>query len=92
VYGLKLDYKSLPHFHFINVSYLFGRELTQCISGKDLQDIISQDLGPFPKAPPRKQSKRGRNPGRCMVASDTPENYALQSKEIIKEAKTLLLY
>ncbi|XP_039300200.1 uncharacterized protein LOC120355656 [Nilaparvata lugens] len=40
----------------------------------DLQVITPEDIRPLPKGKIRVESNRGRKNGRCMIATDTPEN------------------
>lgn len=47
-------------------------------------EVSFEDIRPYPKAPPRKVSNRGRKPGRTMIATDTPEKNLLLEKQMKK--------
>ncbi|KAF2899922.1 hypothetical protein ILUMI_06261, partial [Ignelater luminosus] len=51
--------------------------------------VTPEAIEPFPKAPARKEeNKRGRKRGRCMIATDSPENLLLEEKKkTVKENK-----
>lgn len=63
--------------------------VTPCSSKQAQRTFISPEIiQPFPKAPARKgNSNRGRKPGRCMIATDTPEKILLEEKIKQKEDK-----
>lgn len=61
---------------------------------KDLilpQIISPEDIAPFPKAQPRKSQKgRGRERGRTLIITNTPEKDALLAKMLQREKKSVL--
>lgn len=64
--------------------------------GYDNTKIVSpEEIQPYPKAPPRKTSKRGRKPGRTLIPTDTPEKEQIRiekgkkvKKQRVEEKKT----
>lgn len=52
---------------------------------EDTVMISPQELRPFPKAPPRKETKRGRKRGKTMVATSTPELKRMREEKMYKE-------
>lgn len=46
-----------------------------------------ESLRPFPKAPSRKLSQRGRKPGKTRILTDTPEKIAIRNEAIVKTEK-----
>ena len=49
--------------------------------------ISLEHIRPYPEAPPRKTSNRGRKLGRFMIANDTPEKGLIRQKEIVGQNK-----
>lgn len=49
--------------------------------------VSPEVLRPFPKAPERKEGKRGRQKGKCMIATDTPEKNEIAEKESRRKPK-----